>query len=94
MKGTIDANIENAEQKILTDRKESAEHNTIVDLIRNDLNMVAKNVRVINFKYIDKITTNYKNLYCKSVQKLQPIYQKIIRNISVQSSRNYCLQVQ
>ncbi|HRS54611.1 MAG TPA: chorismate-binding protein, partial [Bacteroidales bacterium] len=44
MKGTIDANIENAETIILNNFKEIAEHNTIVDLIRNDLNMVAENV--------------------------------------------------
>jgi len=62
MKGTIDADIPDAEQKILSDRKESAEHNTIVDLIRNDLNMVAKNVKVEKFRYIDKIKTNRKNL--------------------------------
>ena len=62
MKGTIDANIPNADKKIMSDRKESAEHNTIVDLIRNDLNMVAKNVKVHRFRYIDKITTNNKDL--------------------------------
>jgi len=62
MKGTIDADIPDAEEKIMSDRKETAEHNTIVDLIRNDLNMVAKNVRVEKFRYIDKIKTNQKNL--------------------------------
>ena len=62
MKGTIDANILNAEKIILSDEKETAEHYTIVDLIRNDLNIVAKNVRVDKFKYIEKIRTNNKNL--------------------------------
>ncbi len=62
MKGTIDADIPDAEQIIINDRKESAEHNTIVDLIRNDLNIVAKNVRVDKFRYIDKINTNQKDL--------------------------------
>ncbi|MBC8486360.1 MAG: aminodeoxychorismate synthase component I [Bacteroidetes bacterium] len=62
MKGTIDANIENAEQLILNNKKETAEHNTIVDLIRNDLSMVAKNVRVEKFRYIDKIKTHEKEL--------------------------------
>jgi len=57
MKGTIDASIENAEEKLLNDEKELAEHNTIVDLIRNDLSMVAKNVRVEKFRYIGKIKT-------------------------------------
>jgi len=55
MKGTIDASIDNAEAIILSDPKEKAEHNTIVDLIRNDLSIVAKNVKVQRFRYIDKI---------------------------------------
>jgi len=62
MKGTIDASIENAEHIIMTDAKETAEHYTIVDLIRNDLNMVAKNVSVERFRYIDTIKTSHKNL--------------------------------
>jgi para-aminobenzoate synthetase component I len=39
-------------------KKELAEHYTIVDLIRNDLSMIAKNLRVDRFRYIDKIKTN------------------------------------
>jgi para-aminobenzoate synthetase component 1 len=62
MKGTIDANIENAQEKLLTNKKERAEHITIVDLIRNDLNMVAKNIRVEKFSYIDEIKTSGKNI--------------------------------
>jgi para-aminobenzoate synthetase component 1 len=58
MKGTIDANIENAEQIILNDPKESAEHATIVDLIRNDLSMVAKKVEVTRYRYTDTLYTN------------------------------------
>ena len=58
MKGTIDASIPNAEHVILNDFKETAEHNTIVDLLRNDLSMVANNVRVSRFRYIDKIKSN------------------------------------
>lgn len=63
MKGTIDAEIQNAEQIILTDSKEIAEHNTIVDLIRNDLSLVAKNVRVEKFRYLSHIQTNKRNLW-------------------------------
>lgn len=55
MKGTIDASIPNAEEIILNDYKETAEHNTIVDLIRNDLNIVSEYVRVEKFRYIDEI---------------------------------------
>lgn len=62
MKGTIDASVEDAEVKLLDDEKELAEHNTIVDLIRNDLSIVAKNVRVEKFRYIDEIKTSSKNL--------------------------------
>jgi len=58
MKGTIDANLPDAEKKLLTSKKELAEHFTIVDLIRNDLSMVAKNVRVEKFRFIDRIKTN------------------------------------
>jgi para-aminobenzoate synthetase component 1 len=62
MKGTIDAALENAEEIILNDEKEMAEHYTIVDLIRNDLSLVAKNVRVERFRYFDRINTNHKSL--------------------------------
>lgn len=62
MKGTIDAAIADAEEKILNDKKEIAEHYTIVDLIRNDLSMVATNVKVERFRYIDHLSTNNKNL--------------------------------
>ncbi|MFZ4400729.1 MAG: aminodeoxychorismate synthase component I [Bacteroidales bacterium] len=62
MKGTIDANIPNAEEIILSDEKETAEHYTIVDLIRNDLSMVAKNVKVEKFRYIDNLYTSEKHL--------------------------------
>jgi len=62
MKGTIDASIPNAEQIILHDKKEKAEHNTIVDLIRNDLSIVAKNVKVKRFRYIDKIESKNSTL--------------------------------
>ena len=58
MKGTIDGSIINAENIILDDIKEKAEHATIVDLIRNDLSLVAKNVKVIRYRYIDELQTN------------------------------------
>jgi len=58
MKGTIDATIPNAEELILSDKKEKAEHATIVDLIRNDLSIIANNVAVTRYRYIDELTTN------------------------------------
>ncbi len=58
MKGTIDSNVPGAYQLLVSDHKEDAEHNTIVDLIRNDLSTIASNVRVKRFKYIEKLRTN------------------------------------
>jgi len=62
MKGTIDASIPDAEIKILNDLKETAEHHTIVDLIRNDLSMVSTNVKVEKFRFIDTVRTHDKVL--------------------------------
>jgi para-aminobenzoate synthetase component 1 len=62
MKGTIDANIPNAKEIILDNQKELAEHTMVVDLLRNDLGMVAKNIRVTKFRYIDKIKAGKKEL--------------------------------
>ncbi len=62
MKGTIDANEKNALDKILSDKKETAEHNTIVDLLRNDLGIVSDNVRVTKYRYHDILETSNKKL--------------------------------
>jgi len=63
MKGTIDASIENAKELILNDSKELAEHNTIVDLIRNDLSLVSENVTVKKFRYLERIKTSHRDLW-------------------------------
>ncbi len=81
MKGTIDAALPDAEQMLMNDPKEIAEHNTIVDLIRNDLSMVAKEVRLTRYRYIDKICTNNKTLLQVSSEisgKLQPDWREHI----------------
>jgi para-aminobenzoate synthetase component 1 len=62
MKGTRDADEPEAEKSLIHDPKEIAEHNTIVDLLRNDLNMVSKQVRVEKFRYIEKISTHERTL--------------------------------
>ena len=49
------ASVPDAERVILEDYKERSEHNTIVDLIRNDLNRVAERVDVKRFRYIDRL---------------------------------------
>lgn len=62
MKGTIGAAVPNAAEKILADFKETAEHNTIVDLLRNDLSQSAKKVNVKRFRYIERITNRFKDI--------------------------------
>lgn len=58
MKGTIDAARPGAEAELLADYKETCEHRTIVDLIRNDLSRVADRVRVERFRYVEPIATS------------------------------------
>ena len=58
MKGTIDASLPDACRLLMDDRKEAAEHATIVDLIRNDLSMVSEQVTVTRYRYCDCLETN------------------------------------
>ncbi len=77
MKGTIDGSVEEAEKTILANEKELQEQYTIVDLIRNDLSMVAHKVRVEDFRYIEKIKTPQKDLLAVSTKiggELRPNY--------------------
>ncbi len=62
MKGTIDADTPNAQAMILSNQKEMAEHTMIVDLLRNDLSIVATNVRVDAFRYTKVIEAGEKKL--------------------------------
>lgn len=62
MKGTIEASLPNAAERILADPKEMAEHVMIVDLMRNDLGIVADDVKVERFRYIDRIRAGEKEL--------------------------------
>lgn len=61
MKGTA-LDTEKARADLLNSRKEIAEHATIVDLIRNDLSLVAKQVRVTDYRYFHKIATSSRGL--------------------------------
>jgi len=79
MKGTIDATIPNARENLLNNPKEIAEHTMIVDLLRNDLGMVANNIRVNDFRYITTIDTGEKKLHQASSHisgDLQPGWQE------------------
>ncbi|WP_157975923.1 aminodeoxychorismate synthase component I [Lewinella sp. IMCC34191] len=51
MKGTA-VNTPEGISALLNDPKEIAEHATIVDLMRNDISRVARNVRVTNYRYL------------------------------------------
>ncbi len=58
MKGTIDATIPGARDIILNNKKELYEHYTVVDLLRNDLAIMARDIEVTKFRYIDLINTH------------------------------------
>ncbi|TDX84542.1 aminodeoxychorismate synthase component I [Epilithonimonas xixisoli] len=84
MKGTIDAEIEDAKNILKNDPKEKAEHYTVVDLLRNDLSIVANNVRVKDFQRIDLIKTKQKNLLAMSSEiegEIKPEFQNKIGSI-------------
>ena len=66
MKGTIDASLPEAEQVLMGDKKEAAEHATIVDLIRNDLSRVAEHVSVDKYRYIGLLFCFDNILVCPS----------------------------
>ena len=61
MKGTKTCLGDNDTEELLNNQKELDEHSTIVDLLRNDLSIVAKDIKVENFRYLDEIVdTNEK----------------------------------
>ncbi len=62
MKGTIAADVPDAEKRILADQKEMAEHTTVVDLLRNDLSIVATRVKVHRFRYVEEVKTSGRSL--------------------------------
>lgn len=81
MKGTIDANLPDAENVILNDEKETAEHVTIVDLIRNDLGIISKKVEVTKYRFIDKIYTSGKTLLQVSSEIVGELYDGYQKNL-------------
>lgn len=63
MKGTIKADSPQSLQLLMEDKKEAAEHATIVDLIRNDLSMVVDHVHVERYRYADLLHTDRGDLW-------------------------------
>ncbi|KUF38182.1 aminobenzoate synthetase [Elizabethkingia anophelis] len=84
MKGTIDADIPDAENILKNDPKEKAEHYTVVDLLRNDLSIVADDVKLVDFQRIDYLQTLKKDLYTMSSEiegTVKPSFQNKIGTI-------------
>ena len=79
MKGTINAKILNAKDRLLHNKKELAEHCMVVDLLRNDLAKVAQNVQVESFRDIKCAQKMVR--FCKQFPKLARIYLKIMSKI-------------
>ncbi len=75
MKGTIDATLKNARDRLLNDKKEIAEHYTIVDLLRNDMAMIANDVRVSRFRFSEKIHT-YKGAIWQTSSEITGVLKK------------------
>ena len=84
MKGTIEASVPNAIDELKNSVKEKAEHYTVVDLLRNDLSMVADWVKLDEFQRIDFLKTRNKNLYAMSSEisgKVKPEFQNKIGSL-------------
>lgn len=87
MKGTIDASLPDAAELVLQNRKEAAEHATIVDLMRNDISRVAGKVYVERYRYLESIRTTQKTLIQVSSEirgELLPDYQRAYGSILAQ----------
>ncbi|MCL4160709.1 UNVERIFIED_CONTAM: hypothetical protein GTU68_001832 [Idotea baltica] len=70
MKGTIEEKSISSKEELLLNQKEQDEHATIVDLLRNDLTMVAKKVRVEKYRYLTKIKSSKGNNFYQVSTKI------------------------
>ena len=75
MKGTINAQTPDAEQKILNDTKEIEEHTAAVKLIKEDLMKVSSDVITKRFRYIDRIE-NHKGSLLQVSSEVEGVLQK------------------
>lgn len=77
MKGTLST--DKPLDDLMLDPKETAEHHTVVDLLRNDLGRVARRVRVERFRYVEKVERQKGSLYQTSSEisgQLLPVYRQ------------------
>lgn len=84
MKGTINANIKNAKELLLNSEKELSEHTMVVDLLRNDLGKISKNIKVEDFRFVEEIQLKEKSLYQTSSKisgNLEEIWQETLGDI-------------
>jgi len=81
MKGTIRDSVADASNVILNSKKEQAEHATIVDLIRNDLGMVSRAVRVNRYRFVERVVTNTNNILQVSSEIIGDLQDNYIDNI-------------
>ena len=78
MKGTT----KGVESELLTNTKEVDEQATIVDLLRNDLSIVANNVCLKDFRYTEKIQSSDGNEFFQTSSKISgEIKEEYINNI-------------
>ncbi|MBP1639205.1 MAG: aminodeoxychorismate synthase component [Bacteroidetes bacterium] len=84
MKGTIDASLPNATEQVLNNEKEKAEHNCVVDLLRNDISRIADRVEMTRYRYVETIETGKGALLQVSSEirgRLNPDYQSQLGDI-------------
>lgn len=82
MKGTIPAKY--GIERLINDKKELAEHITVVDLLRNDIGKVSKKVWVKKFRFVERIHTAKGDLFATSSEicgELPKDYNKRIGDI-------------
>lgn len=63
MKGTMSASVPNAEELLLSDEKEQAEHITVTDLLRNDLGQFCRSVEVPRYRYLSRVPTSGEEIF-------------------------------
>ena len=66
MKGTIEAHLPDAEQRILNDPKEVDEHAMAVQMLREDLSRIATQIETVRYRYVERIRTGAKDLLAVS----------------------------